>query len=92
MRQTGGWVVSKDHDAVVGQWNYYGILDSDDPSAGYQASDWVAGMTLNIKNADAYLIPFNSELTLTESGVVKPDLILEDPNTIMFKSQNVLYL
>lgn len=92
MHSTGGYIVSKDHNAVVNQWNYYGILDSDDPAAGYQASNWVAGMTLNIKNADAYSTPFNTELTLTESGVVKPDLILKDPNTIMFKSQNVLYL
>jgi hypothetical protein len=59
---TGGWLISKNHNKVSGEWRIYGILSSESADSGYRAADITGNLT--ILNADAYSTAFNTSYAL----------------------------
>ena len=80
LRDTSGWLVSKDHGEVAGDWRYYGALDTSDPDAGYNAGDWSADDTVRVCTADEYSTAFDTVVTMDEARASQPALIDGDPD------------
>jgi len=57
-----GWLVSKNHNKVAGEWRVWGATNSESPDSGYRAADITGNLTT--QQADAYSTYFNTNYVL----------------------------
>lgn len=83
-----GFIYSHDHRGVADDEYYYGRMDTSAGLAGYRATNWAAGSHLYLANAFQYGTVFNTAITMDEVAVNRPELVMKDPNSVLFIDAN----